>query len=543
MSTQAVSSTSPTPATGRSEWLEGPGPGLVEGTVGGLLREQAAAHPDTVALVATRHDGSAGRWTYAELLDEASRVAGTLLELAGPGGHVAIWAPNVAEWTIVQYAAGLAGVVLVALNPALRPGELEYALTLSRSTVLLHADRVRDHDLTGVVADVAPRVAGLARVVSLSDTDRLHGTPLDGGSPDMPERSAPDAPAMMQFTSGTTGRPKGVLLAHRSLLNNARLTMHTAEARDGAVAVAPLPTFHTAGCVISTLGPAVLGGTVVLIERFEPGAVLDAMRDERATILKSVPTVLGAVLHEARRRDGRAPALDTVLVGAATVPGSMITAVRETFGAFVHNLYGQTELSPVLSLTRRSDTADDLVRSVGRPLPHTGARIVDPATGDVVPLGTVGEVCARGYNQMLCYYDDPGATAAAVDDEGWVHTGDLGSMDDRGMITLTGRLKELIIRGGENIAPAEIEVALAEHPAVAASAVVGLPDPTWGEIVAAAVVTHEPQEPGFTDELAAHCLERLTPYKVPVRWFLVDELPMTPSGKVQKFVLRDRLEG
>lgn len=537
-------SVSPQPtALRRAEWLEGPGPGLLESTVGGLLREQAAARPDTVALVATRHDGTPGRWTYAELLDEASRVAGTLHELAGPGGHVAIWAPNIAEWTIVQYAAGLAGVVLVALNPALRPGELEYALTLSRSTVLLHADRVRNHDLTGVVAEVAPRVPGLAHVVSLSDTDRLHGAPLDGGSPDAADRSSPDAPAMMQFTSGTTGRPKGVLLAHRSLLNNARLTMHTAQAREGAVAVAPLPTFHTAGCVISTLGPAVLGGTMVLIEKFTPAAVLDAIRAEGASILMSVPTVLGAVLQEARGRGEAAPPLDTVLVGAATAPGTLITGVRETFGAFVHNLYGQTELSPVLSLTRRSDGEDDLVRSVGRPLPHTGARIVDPATGEVVGLGVVGEVCARGYNQMLCYYDAPEATAATVDDEGWVHTGDLGSMDERGMITLTGRLTELIIRGGENIAPAEIEIALAEHPAVAASAVVGLPDPSWGEIVAAAVVTHEPQPAGFTDELAAHCLARLTPYKVPVRWFLVDELPMTPSGKVQKFVLRDELGG
>ncbi|MEU7812831.1 AMP-binding protein [Pseudonocardia sp. NPDC049154] len=537
MSTPSTVARKTTGPLQHSEWLPSPhDPPVLEDTVGGLLRRQAEARPDAVALVATRHDGAAERWTYAQLLSEANRVAGGLLEVAGPGDHVAIWAPNVAEWTVVQYGAALAGVVLVALNPALRPGELEYALRLSRATVLIHADQVRGHDLTEIVAEVVPRVPAVRSVISLSDRARLYGT-----EPELVERSDPAAPAMMQFTSGTTGRPKGVLLAHRSLVNNARFTMLTAEAREGAVAIAPLPTFHTAGCVISTLGPAFLGGTMVLIEKFEPGPVLEAMRREGASILMSVPTVLGAVLHAAQAQGGQAPQLETVLVGAATVPGSMIEKVAQTFGAHVHNLYGQTELSPVLSLTRRSDSREDLVTSVGRPLPQAAARIVDPATGRIQPLGEVGEVCARGYNQMLEYYDDPEATAATVDADGFVHTGDLGSMDARGMITLTGRLKELIIRGGENISPAEIEIALAEHPAVAESAVVGLPDPKWGEIVAAAVRTHETPTAGLEQELIEHCLARLTPFKVPVRWFFVDDLPHTASGKVQKFVLRDRL--
>jgi Acyl-CoA synthetases (AMP-forming)/AMP-acid ligases II len=349
---------------------------LVEGTVGGLLVEQAARNPDRTALVGTTDAGERRRWSYAELLHESSRIASTLLSLTGPGGHVALWAPNVAEWPIVQYAAGLAGITLVALNPALRASELEYALRLSRATALIHADRSRDYDMADVVAHVAPEISGLRHVVSLSDTDRLYGAPAEPV-----ERSAPDAPAMMQFTSGTTGRPKGVLLAHRSLINNARLTMLTAEVEPGVVAVAPLPTFHTAGCVISTLGPAFLGGTVVLIEKFEPSRVLTAITDEGATVLMSVPTILSAVLHAARGLPGPAPHLDTVLVGASTAPRTMIEAVQQTFGATVHNLYGQTELSPVLSLTRRCDTPEDLVTSVGRPLPHTGARIVDPPPG------------------------------------------------------------------------------------------------------------------------------------------------------------------
>jgi len=517
----------------RSEFLPAPDVPLLEGTVGGLLVEQAALRPDVVALVGTTHAGEERRWTYAELLTAARHTAGSLLSVAEPGDHVALWAPNVAEWPIVQYAAALAGVTLVALNPALRRAELEYCLRLSQASVLIHADRARTYDMAAVVAEVAPTIPDLLEVISLSDVGRLYGSPVQ---PE--ELSAPGSPAMMQFTSGTTGRPKGVLLAHRSLINNARLTMLTAEVEPGAVAIAPLPAFHTAGCVISHLGPAFLGGTMVLIEKFEPNAVLAAMRAEGASVLMSVPTVLGAVLQAARTADGPAPRLDTVLVGASTVPGTMIEAVEQTFGASVHNLYGQTELSPVMCLTRRSDTREDLVTSVGRPLPHTGARIVDPATGEVVPLGERGEVCARGYNQMIGYMDDSENSTATIDAEGWLHTGDLGSMDARGMITLSGRLKELIIRGGENISPTEIEIALAAHPAVAESAVIGLPDETWGEIVAAVVTTHHPvTEP----ELVDHCLARLTPFKVPVRWFFRDDLPHTASGKVQKFVLRDEL--
>lgn len=543
MSTESIQQATIT----RSEWPERDEIPLLETTVGGLLRLQAERNPDVTALVGTTHAGEPDRWTYAELLDSARRIAGTLLGLTEPGGHVALLAPNVAEWVHVQYGAALAGVTLVALNPGQTPYELEYALRLSRATVLIHADTARGHDLTATVAQVTAAVDAVQHVISLSD-----GAALRGGSVDLVERSGPGLPAMMQFTSGTTGRPKGVLLAHRSLVNNAQLTMRTADVGEGVVAIAPLPSFHTAGCVISHLGPAFLGGTVVLIEKFDPAEVLAAMAREGAaersadgprvsTLLLSVPTVLGAVLHAARQSAGDAPHLDTVLVGAATVPGSMIEAVTARFGASVHNLYGQTELSPVLSLTRRGDTREDLVNSVGRPLPHTGARIVDPVSGEVVPLGVAGEVCARGYNQMLRYYDDPDATAATVDADGYVHTGDLGSMDERGMITLSGRLKELIIRGGENVSPAEIEVAIAEHPAVAESAAVGLPDEKWGEIVAVAVTTHEPPADTLKQELIEHCRARLSPFKVPVRWFFVDELPHTASGKVQKFVLREQL--
>jgi fatty-acyl-CoA synthase len=256
----------------------------------------------------------------------------------------------------------------------------------------------------------------------------------------------------------------------------------------------------------------------------------------------AVPTVLGAVLEAARTSDEPAPYLERVLVGAANVPATMIEAVEQVFGASVHNLFGQTELSPVLTVTRRGDTRADQVGSVGRPLPQVEVKIVDPATGETVPLGTSGEICARGPQQLIEYYRDPEATAAAVDADGWLHMGDLGAMDERGVITLTGRLKELIIRGGENIAPASIENVLVTHPAVLDAAVVGLPDPTWGEVVAAAVRLREPLADAPA-ELTAWCRERMAPYKVPVRFEVVDAYPMTPSGKVQKFLLREQLTG
>jgi len=510
---------------------------LAEATVGGLLTARAEEQPDTTVLVGTAHGtGAQRRWTYAELHTEARQVAAALARVAEPGEPVALWAPNVAEWTLLEYAAALAGVTLVALNPVLKPDELDHALRLSRAAVLIHADTSRDVDLAAQAHRVAADIPALRETISLTETDRLHAEPT--GPLD---RATPAAPAMMQFTSGTTGRPKCVLLAHRSLVNNARLTMITGDVPPGAVGIAPLPMFHTAACVISTLGPAWIGGTQVLIETFDPATVLARMRREGADLLFSVPTVLGAVLEAARRATDPVHQLETVLVGASTVPSSMIEAVEQMFGASVHNLYGQTELSPVLSLTRRSDTRADLVSTVGRPLPHTAARIVDPATGDVVPVGTQGEIHARGYGQMIEYHDDAEATAATVDPDGWLHTGDLGTMDARGLIAVTGRLKEIIIRGGEHIAPAEIEVALAAHPEVLASAVVGLPDEHWGEIVAAAVVVRDPSADGVVDRLDTFCRERLSTYKVPARFFLVDELPTTPTGKVQKFVLRDTL--
>ncbi|MFC5995006.1 class I adenylate-forming enzyme family protein [Pseudonocardia hispaniensis] len=509
---------------------------LVEITVGDLLRQRAGEHPDRLALIGTRHgSGVELRLTYAELLAEAERVATGLSRLAAPGSFVALWAPNVVEWPMIQYGAALAGVTLVALNPVLRQAELEYALRHSRATVLLHADSSRTYDMATVAKQLGEQIPELT-VLSLSETDRWRPA-----EPDPAVLAAaptdPAAPVMLQYTSGTTGRPKGVLLRHRSLVNVAKLTMEAIDVEAGAVGLNPLPMFHTASCVIGTLGPLWIGGTEILIEQFDPVGVLDAMRRENVTVLFYVPAVLGALLEVQRSSTEPAPRLRTVLGGASNVSPTMIEAAERVFGAAVINLFGQTELAPVLTATRPTDSRSDQLQTVGHPLPQVDVKIVDPATGEVVPLDTPGEICARGYQQLIEYLHDPQATAATVDAEGFVHTGDLGTMDSRGYIRLTGRLKELIIRKGENIAPAEIESCLAELEFVIDAAVVGIPDETLGELVAAVVRVRGAEPADLRERLIAHCRERLSPYKLPARWFVTTDFPLTPTQKVQKFKL------
>jgi fatty-acyl-CoA synthase/long-chain acyl-CoA synthetase len=417
------------------------------------------------------------------------------------------------------------------LNPVLRASELTYALTHSRAKVLIHADRSRDYDMAAVAVEVRNACPDLHTVISLSDRDQWEAVaPAGDRSP-----TDPDLPVMLQFTSGTTGKPKGVLLRHRSLVNVAKLTLEAAGVPTAAVAINPLPMFHTAGCVVSTLGPLWTGGTVVLIETFDPVAVLDAMRAEGVTVLYFVPAILGALLAAQSQSSQPAPSLTTILGGASTVSATMIEAAEQAFGASVTNLFGQTELGPTLTATRPTDPRALQLATVGRPLPQVDCAILDPTTGAVAPLGMAGEICARGYQVMSQYLHDPDATARAVDANGFLHTGDLGSMDSDGYLTLTGRLKELIIRGGENISPAEIESCLLDHAEVADAAVVGVPDDHWGEIVVAVVHSTTDEPAGLADRLREHCRERLSPHKIPVQWHHLDALPITPTGKVQKY--------
>lgn len=524
----------------RASWGADRGVALVDFTVGGLLSDRARVHPDRIALIGVRHGTDEKvRLTYAQLFNDACRVATALSRLTERGSHVAVWAPNVIEWPVVQYGAALAGMVLVALNPALREEELEYALSHSGASILLHADVSRDYRMSDVAAKLGRKLPGL-RCVSLSDTATWQAVDIDD---DVVARAPhdPDDVAMLQYTSGTTGRPKGVLLKHRSLVNVAKLTLEAVQAPPGAVCLNPLPLFHTAGCVIATLGPLWVAGTVVLVDRFVPGPVLETLRVEDVSVLFYVPAVLAALLECQRVSPDPAPRLHTVMGGASNVSAALIADAEQTFGATVINLFGQTELSPVLSTTRPGDSREDQLTTVGRPLPQVDCKIVDPATNETVAVDQPGEICARGYQQFAGYLHDPDATARTVDEDGFVHTGDLGTMDSRGYLVITGRLKELIIRGGENIAPAEIETVVAEHESIVETAVVGLPDERLGEIVTAVIRVRDDTEPDLKNRLIDHVSARLTPFKVPSRWFVAGQLPMTQTGKVRKFELRDAI--
>jgi fatty-acyl-CoA synthase len=523
-------------------WAADRSAALVEYTVGEVLIARAVEYPDHEALVGMCH-GSAGtdRLTYRELLEEASRVATALARLAEPGGFVALWAPNVVEWTIIQYGAALAGVVLVALNPVLRDDDLDYALRHCRASVLLHADVSRNHPMADIAERVCAAIPGLRRI-SLSDTAAWRSATVDAdilaSAP-----SNPDAPAMLQYTSGTTGRPKGVVLTHRALVNVAKLTMEAVDVPSGAVCANPLPLFHTAGCVIATLGPLWIGGTAVVWERFEPGPALKALHTENADLLFYVPAVLGALLEQQRASSAPPPPrLRIIMGGASDVSAALIDGAASTFGASVFNLYGQTELAPVLTLTRPADSRHDRLTTVGRPVPQVDCKIIDPVQGHVLGVGETGEICARGYQQFVEYLHDPGGTARALDAEGYVRTGDLGAMDARGFVTVTGRLKELIIRGGENISPADIERVMARHDAIAEPVAVGLPDERLGEIVAVVCRVTTGQAEGLKDSLIEHARSNMASFKVPARWFVTDQLPVTPTGKVRRFALREAIQ-
>jgi fatty-acyl-CoA synthase len=524
----------------RAHWAADDSIDLVEFTVGGLLAERADSHGDQVAIVGVRHDdGAEIRLSYADLYDEAGRVATVLGTLAERGSHIAIWAPNIVEWPVIQYGAALAGMVLVALNPALREEELEYALTHSRAAVLLYADTSRDYDLAEVVGAVGPRLPEL-RCISLSERTQWQAAQVSAAVLEAAPTD-PDGPVMLQYTSGTTGRPKGVLLKHRSLVNVAKLTLEAVGVEDGSVCLNPLPMFHTAGCVIATLGPLWIGGTVVLVERFRPAPVLEGLRREDVSVLFYVPAILRALLECQRTEPSAAPKLRVIMGGAANVPASMIEDAENVFGGSVINLFGQTELAPVLSATRPSDSRQDQLATVGRPLPQVECKIVDPMTSETLAVGEPGEICARGYQQFLGYLNDDEATARTVDSDGFVHTGDLGTLDARGYLSVTGRLKELIIRGGENISPAEIEGVLVGHEVILDACVVGLPDERWGEIVAVALRIDVEMHDALKNDIADYVGRRLAPYKLPARWFIVDALPVTPTGKVRRFELRDSI--
>jgi fatty-acyl-CoA synthase len=511
---------------------------LVDQSIGDALREAAAESPDSVALVEGSPKASSRRQlTYAELLERSEQVARALSPRFQPGEHVAVWSGSSLEWVLLQYGAALAGLVLVTVNPAYQTGELAFVLRQSRSAGLFHMSAFRGDPVAGTVAAARAELPDLREVVSFDDWGSFTA------SADPETRLPPVGPyddAQIQYTSGTTGFPKGVLLHHRGLVNNGRLSMQRLEAGPADVLVWPMPLFHTAGCVMGVLGALAARATLVCMTQFDPALQLRLIESERATITGGVPTMLRALMAHPDSTVRDLSMLRTVVSGAAPVPVELARQCEDRFGAPFAVVFGTTECSCVVTGTRLDDPPGIRTGTLGTPLPHTEVMVADVTTGRPVETGTVGELCVRGYLLMHGYFDDPEATATAIDSDGWYHTGDLAAMDDAGRLSVEGRIKDMIIRGGENIYPREVEDLLQRHPEVAMAAVVGRPDATWGETPAAFIQT-VPEATVTGSDLQSYCRQHLAAYKTPTSWVFVDSLPLTASGKIRKIELRESL--
>jgi len=503
-------------------------------TIGGLLREVAARSPDTEALVEGLPDGTAGRrWTFAQLLADSERLAHGLAARFRPGERIAVWAPNVPEWVVLEYAAALGGLTIVTVNPSYQARELDYVLRQSNAAGLFLVGEFRGNPMGEIARRVAAEIPALREVTDMRDRSALYGS----ATADLPQVDTHDA-AQIQYTSGTTGFPKGVVLSHRNLANNARLFTQAIGIRPGERLVGLAPLFHTIGCSLGVLGSLHVGGAYVPLLAFGPDAALDLIEGERIAWTIGVPTMAQAMVEAQRANPRDLSTLRFFGAGGAMVPPELVRAVRSELGADICVAYGQTESSPIITCCRPEDDFEDVCTTIGRSAFACEVGIFDPASDELMPCGVVGEIRARSYATMLGYNDDPEATAQAIDAEGWLHTGDLGTMDERGFVRITGRVKEMIIRGGENLFPAEIENVLLEHPAVAECAVVGVPCERMGEAVAA-FVRLAPGAALDVEALRAHCRSLISPQKCPAHWQAVEAWPLTGSGKIRKFELRD----
>jgi fatty-acyl-CoA synthase len=518
----------------RSYWPSEDSSPVRETTVGSVLREAAKADSDATAMVAGVPDvAGRRRWTYGQLLGEAERTARSLAGRFKKGERVAVWAPNIAEWVVLEFGAALAGLVLVTVNPAYRPEELSYVLSQSGASGIFLVPEFRS-PMAAYLEEVRADLPDLREVVLFTDWDEF----VASGSPTerLPEVT-PDDIVQIQYTSGTTGFPKGAMLHHRGLTNNARFYVERLGLRQGEVLVNPMPLFHTAGCGMGVLGTTQARAVNVPVLAFEPGLVLELIESERSAVLAGVPTMLIAMLEHPDLAHRDLSSVRVAVSGGSPVPPELVRRIEERLGVCLCIVFGTTECSPLISQVRPDDDSDDRAATLGQPMPQTEVQVCDPGTGEVVEPGQVGELCARGYLVMAGYHRAAEATASAIDGDGWYHTGDLASMDRRGYLRIEGRVKDMVIRGGENIYPREIEDLLFSHADVAEVAVVGVPDDHWGEVVAAFIR----RAPGSTigeGALRDFCRQHLAAYKTPQYWRFVESFPLTPSGKIQKFKLQ-----
>ncbi|GAT83835.1 AMP-binding protein [Streptomyces sp. F-3] len=518
---------------------------LLGDTIGANLDRAVAAFGDREALVDIP---SGRRWTYAEFgaaVDEVAR--GLLAKGVAKGDRVGIWAVNCPEWVLVQYATARIGAILVNINPAYRAHELEYVLKQAGVSLLIASQTHKSSDYRVLVEQVRGACPDLRETIYIGDAswEALTAAGKEVTSDQLAAAQAElscDDPINIQYTSGTTGFPKGATLSHHNILNNGYWVGRTIGYTEQDRVCIPVPYYHCFGMVMGNLAATSHGACMVIpAPSFEPRATLEAVQQERCTSLYGVPTMFIAELNLPDFASYDLSSLRTGIMAGSPCPVEVMKRViTEMHMEEVSICYGMTETSPVSLQTRMDDDLEHRTATVGRVLPHIEVKIVDPVTGVTQPRGTAGELCTRGYSVMLGYWNEPDKTAEAIDRGRWMHTGDLAVMREDGYVEIVGRIKDMIIRGGENIYPREIEEFLYGHPKIRDVQVVGVPHETYGEEVLACVIPRDPADPPSLEELRAFCTDRLAHYKIPSRLEILDSFPMTVSGKVRKVELRKR---
>jgi fatty-acyl-CoA synthase len=520
-------------------------PALLEETIGANFERTVAAHGDREALVEV---ASGRRWTWSELGADVDAVARGLIAAGiDKGDRVGIWAPNCAGWTLIQYATAKIGAILVNVNPAYRTHELAYAVNQSGLSLLVSASSFKTSDYRAMIEEVRGECPDLARVVYL-DTDDWAALVREGE--DVPADAVaermeildPQDPINIQYTSGTTGRPKGATLSHRNILNNGFFTTELINFTEHDRLCIPVPFYHCFGMVMGNLGCTTHGATMVIpAPGFDPEITLRTIAEERCTGVYGVPTMFIAMQNHPTFAEHDLSTLRTgVMAGSVCPVEVMKRCVEEMHMAGVSICYGMTETSPVSTQTRADDDLERRTATIGRVHPHVEVKVVDPASGATVERGEPGELCTRGYSVMLGYWEEPEKTDEAIDSDGWMHTGDLAEMREDGYCNIVGRIKDMVIRGGENIYPREIEEFLYTHPDIEDVQVVGVPDDKYGEELCAWVKLRSGAEPLDGDRVREFADGRLAHYKIPRYVMVVDDFPMTVTGKIRKVEMREK---
>jgi fatty-acyl-CoA synthase len=516
---------------------------LLGDTIGDNFDRLATRWPDREALVDCARGG---RWTYSQLRAEIDALAHGLAAAGiSKGDRVGIWAPNCAEWLFTQYATAKIGAILVNINPAYRVTELEYVLNQAGIRLLIAAPSFQTADYAAMIAQVQPRCPALRHVVLIGSPE-WEALPVHNADPAalvaMQAGLSPDDPINIQYTSGTTGFPKGATLSHHNILNNGYFVGELCGYTEADRMCVPVPLYHCFGMVMGNLAATSHGACLVYpAPAFQPAPTLRAVAEQRCSSLYGVPTMFIAMLADPDFETYDLSCLRTGIMAGSPCPVEVMKQVVNRMGMTELTIcYGMTETSPVSTQTRPDDTLERRVSTVGRVHPHLEVKIIDPDTGLTVPRGTPGELCTRGYSVMLGYWDQPEHTAEAIDRARWMHTGDIGVMDDEGFLNITGRIKDMVIRGGENIYPREIEEFLYTHPDILDAQVIGVPDERYGEELCA-WVRLRPGAPKLTaDTLRDYAAGKLAHYKIPRYVHLVEEFPMTVTGKVRKVEMRER---